>query len=199
MNHHDVIKFWYGEIKDGFSSLEYSKAWFQGGTEFDDKIRDNFGELHEKAMSQQLEDWTLHPHPTLALVIILDQFSRNIYRKTAKAFAGDMLARQYSKHAISNNWDLQLQFVERIFLYMPLHHSEYFADQKLCLELFNKIYSEVDEQHKSVIENYLNYIREQLGIIEQFGRFPHRNTVLKRKNTEEERAYLEQGAPSYGQ
>ena len=199
MNHHDVLKFWFGEIKEGFSPDEKSKVWFHSSTELDNDIRNTFGKLHTQALNQKLEDWTLHPHPILALIILLDQFSRNIYRKSAEAFAGDDIAIKYSKRAINNNWDLQLQFIERIFLYLPLHHSEDIEDQELCLELFNKLYVEVNEQHRSFIENYLYYVREHLEIIKQFGRFPHRNKVLNRENTRQEDDYLENGAPSYGQ
>ena len=199
MNHHDVLTFWFGNIQDGFSPQEKVQIWFKGGSKVDNQIKKQFSELHSKALAQDLNDWTLQPHPTLALIILLDQFSRNIYRKTADAYSGDSLALKYCKQAIQKNWDLQLAFIERIFLYMPLHHSENLNDQQLCLDLLQKLHLEVDEQHTSFIEQFLFYTREHLEVINRFGRFPHRNNVLQRESTLEEIAYLADGASSYGQ
>ncbi len=199
MNHRDVLMFWFGDIKDGFSPKHKNQMWFHGSDVLDMNIKHQFGELHGKAIDEQLDDWELQPHPTLALIIILDQFSRNIHRKTPQAYVGDTLAQKYCKNALDQNWDLSLAAIEKIFLYMPLHHSELLTDQKLCLTLFTQLYNEINEQNKAFISNYISYVKEHLSIIEKFGRFPHRNKILGRANTKKENAYLQGGAPSYGQ
>ncbi len=176
----EVLDFWFGE-------LTY-EDWFGGGAELDEKIRSRFLHLYEQLKADpHVEDIT-DARTALAAVIVFDQFPRNMFRKTAAAFATDDLAIGIARRAIDKGFDQALDQQQRSFLYMPFMHSEVTADQERCVDLFRSL--DNDES--------LKYAIEHRDIVAKFGRFPHRNSVLDRETTPEEREFLA-GHAGYGQ
>jgi uncharacterized protein (DUF924 family) len=175
----EVLEFWFG-AEPGAARL----AWFRKDPAFDDEIRRRFGALHAAAARRELEAWRLSAEPMLALVIVLDQFSRNLYRGDARAFAQDAHARECARQAVSRKDDLGLLPVQRQFLYLPYEHSESLADQEIGLELMRSL--DAFEQTRGVSQ----WAVKHRDIVARFGRFPHRNAALHRASTPEEEAFL---------
>lgn len=185
----DVLNFWYGPK----GSPEYGThrdIWFRGGTpEFDQEIRDRFLETHEKAAAGELDHWKETPEGCLALTIVLDQFPRNMFRRTPRAFATDPLALEAAQHAVANGFDLTLEPEFRHFFYLPYEHAEDLAVQEAGVALMPRAGRE--RSNKAAIEHR--------DLIAQFGRFPHRNEILGRTSTPEEIAHMAEGGKSFGQ
>jgi len=190
-----ILDFWFGEIKDGFTVKKLGKLWYMGGEETDKKIKDLFGVLVKEAETKKLDAWKETAKGCLALIILLDQFTRNVYRKTPAAFAHDAYALKLCKQGLKLEHDKKLCFIHRLFFYHPLHHSENLEDQELCVKLTEQVTQEV---HGNQANSFLTYVKQHRDIIKQFGRFPHRNKVLDRISTEEELTYL-QSAKTFGQ
>lgn len=159
------------------------KKWFNKDAAFDDAIRARFLETHEAAAAGKLINWETTPDGALALVIALDQFPRNMFRGSARAFAGDPLARQVAERAIARGFDRQVPAREQGFFYLPYMHSERLDDQERSVVLYRAL---------GEVEN-LKYADDHADIIRKFGRFPHRNAVLGRATSAEERAFLDRG------
>ncbi len=157
--------------------------WFKKDTAFDDAIRRRFLETYEAAAAGQLKDWEAMREGALALVIVLDQFPRNMFRGSARAFAADHVARGVADRAMTMGFDLATPIEERGFFYLPFEHSEAVADQERCCALFRAA-GDAD---------LLKWAEVHADIIRRFGRFPHRNTVLGRTTTSEEQAFLDGG------
>lgn len=160
-----------------------SEHWYKHSEAFDAEIRRRFLDLWQKAIAGELASWENSDAGTLGLVIVLDQFPRNMFRGTAQAFASDGLARDVARRAIDRGVDTRVDPALLEFLYLPLMHSEHLPDQLHCVALF---------QNTDKAEN-LKYAREHADIIRRFGRFPHRNRLLGRDTTEEEQAFLDGG------
>lgn len=161
--------------------------------------RTNFEEDLKLAIEGKLKSWEDASRSTLALIILLDQFSRNIYRGTAKAFAQDSLALEICLRAIDNGFDKMLHSVERLFFYMPLEHSEDIEIQKKSVEYFSvmeKLFP-TPPSLASMVSEFRKYAEMHYVIIERFGRFPHRNEVLGRESTPEEIEFLKQPGSSF--
>jgi uncharacterized protein (DUF924 family) len=171
----DVLDFWFKQDR---------KAWFAKNPAFDEHIRARFLPLVERALNQELAAWHEEPAGCLALVILLDQFPRNMFRGTAKAFAGDPLARAAAKAILAQGWDKAYTEDEKTFAYLPFEHSESLEDQELSLRLF------------SGNANF-EWARRHHAIIQRFGRFPHRNAALGRESTPEEIAFLKEPGASF--
>ena len=167
----EVIRFWFGELT--------SEDWFASRKETDDAIRRRFSTLHGSLRSAIPSETFLEPEAALAAVIVFDQFSRNIFRGTAEAFACDRLAIAVAANALANGFDKSVGDPQKHFLYMPFMHSEVLADQQRCVALFEALGSDS-----------VKYAIEHRDIVERFGRFPHRNRALGRETTEQERAFL---------
>jgi uncharacterized protein (DUF924 family) len=159
------------------------ERWYKRNDAFDAEIRRRFLALWRKAAAGELASWGASDDGALALVIVLDQFPRNMFRGTPQAFASDALARDVARHAIAQGTDRRIDPILLEFLYMPFMHSEHLPDQLHCIALF---------QGTDNTEN-LKYAREHADIIQRFGRFPHRNRLLGRDSTEEEQAFLDGG------
>ncbi len=181
-----VLDFWFGAPGSAEAGTTRD-VWFTKRTAFDQECRDRFEALHRAAASGALDDWSRTPHGTLALVILLDQFSRNIYRDTPQAFAQDAHALRIAREAIARGFDREMTPLERMFLYLPFEHSENLADQVRSLELFSSL------QRFPETENVMKYAMAHSDVIARFGRFPHRNAILGRKSTPEEERYLAEG------
>jgi uncharacterized protein (DUF924 family) len=162
----EVLEFWFAAKGVGSPRIE----WFRKDPKFDAEIRRRFGELHASAAEGALNAWRASPEPMLALVIVLDQFSRNLYRNDARAYAQDEMARSCAGEAIQRGDDLGFIPVQRQFLYMPFEHSEDLDDQNRGILLFSRLGD----------EDQVLYARKHRDVIEQFGRFPHRNAILGR-------------------
>ena len=158
------------------------KHWFAKDKAFDTLFRDTFYSAHFLAASRQLERWLAQPEGALALLLLLDQYPRNAFRGTAHMFATDSLARFYARQMINNGLDKAFEADLRLFCYLPFEHSEDAADQQLSLQL-----------HLSLGPQASVWAQEHAEIIQRFGRFPHRNEVLGRETTEQERMFLDQG------
>ena len=175
-DHQHLLEFW-------FDPATRAK-WFDPDPEFDAELRARFEKHHRKAVSGELDDWANTPRGCLALVILLDQVPRNIYRDDARAYASDAQALTLARRAIEQGLDRSLSQVERLFLYMPFEHSEDLADQERSVGLM----ATLDEN-----PGWLDYARKHRDVIARFGRFPHRNAVLGRASRPEEERFLAEG------
>ena len=189
-----VLDYWIGPAThDHLAANRLHKRWFIKSDETDAFIKAHFGTLLDALKDGLAETWfDAGARQTLAAVIVLDQFSRNIYRGTPKAFAFDGLALRLCKAALERGDASQLTEVERSFLLMPLEHSETLADQHACVQAFETLSSTSRPSFRPLIESSLDYARRHQKVIEQFGRFPHRNSILSRENTPAEASYLKQ-------
>lgn len=167
-----ILDFWFQEIKQ--------PQWWVKDIIFDKLIKDRFGQIHKKAINCELFEWRQTPKGRLAEIIVLDQFSRNIYRETPLSFACDKQALVLSQEAISVKADLELSAIENSFLYMPFMHSESLAIHDIALSLYKNI---------GIKANYDFEVKHK-KIIERFGRYPHRNHILGRASTPEEIEFL---------
>ncbi|MEO7325833.1 MAG: DUF924 family protein [Dokdonella sp.] len=194
----ELLQFWFGtRAADADVILDRGSLWFGGGADVDASIRTRFGELREAAIAGVLDDWLAFAHGRLALVILVDQFSRNLFRADAHAFAHDGLARTWCEHALDSGIDRALRPVERVFFYLPLEHSEVLADQQRSVALFRALLDEVDAGARTAFANYLDYAERHRDIITRFGRFPHRNAMLGRASTASEIEFLGQSGSSF--
>ncbi len=185
-----VLGFWFGRPDDLHYDRERS-IWFEQDPDFDDACRARFLGLYEQAAAGAFDDWQDTPEGALALVLLLDQLPRNMFRGEARAFATDAKALAVAKKAIERGHDRALVPVRRKFLYMPFQHAENVADQRRSVALFETL-ADTEAGRRS-----LDYARRHLEIIERFGRFPHRNAVLGRASTEEELAFLREEDPGF--
>jgi uncharacterized protein (DUF924 family) len=182
----DILNFWF-EGTDLTREMEKRALWFKSTPEFDQAIHDNFTQAYEDAAAGQLDDMKESQSGCLALIIILDQFSRNLFRNNAKAFAADAKAREFARYALEQGYDQGIDQYARTFFYLPFEHSENLEDQVLSVKLFAPANNE--DTSKAAIGHH--------DAIAQFGRFPHRNAVLGRENTPEEEEYLK-NPPGWG-
>ena len=166
-----------------------SDNWFGVSDDFDRQIRQRFGALHREALQNKL-DWRHSPRGALALVILLDQFSRNIHRKQKQAFAADGMAQEITLQAIARGFDEEVSKEERVWFYMPLMHAENKEYQALSVRYFRERVGD---------EKNIKFAEEHAELIARFGRFPYRNAVLERKNTPEEESFLKENKSSWGQ
>lgn len=175
-----VLEWWF--------SASSRPRWFVRCDAFDQTVREQFGELHARAAAGGLDDWAATPRGALALILLLDQVPRHMFRRSPEAFATDAKAREVARAAIDAGLDHDLTQEERLFLYLPLEHSEELADQERCVELM---------RHLDQDPSWLDYAVRHRDVIARFGRFPHRNAVLGRDSTDEECEFLTQPGSSF--
>ena len=178
----EVLNFWLKRDR---------KAWFEKNPAFDEEIRSRFLPLYEMALAGCLDSWRNEPKSCMALIIVLDQFPRNMFRGTARAFASDPHALAAARELVEKGWDKALSPDERMFAYLPFEHSESLDDQEYCLALMKEIavFPETADLPK--------WAAAHLVIIRRFGRFPHRNALLGRASTREEIEFLKQPGSSF--
>ena len=193
-----VLEYWFGNL-DGPTDFPVHKArlWWMKDAEVDKDIREKFGAAVEAAAKGQYDHWTATPRGRLALVVMLDQFSRNLNRGKPEAFANDEKALRIAMEGISKGEHVRLEPVERAFLYLPLEHSEDLFYQEKAVELFEQLAAEVPLEVKAPFESFLDYALQHRVVIERFARFPHRNEALMRQSTEEEIAFLKEPGSSF--
>ena len=178
-DHMHVINFWFAETEE--------KQWFVKDPEFDDLLRRDFGVLHQQAMSCELYFWRHTAFGRLAEIILLDQFSRNIYRDTPMAFAADAQALALAQEAVQQKADEDLAPNHKTFLYLPYMHSESLAIHEVAMQLFAQ----------PGLEDNFKYEQQHRAILEKFGRYPHRNEILGRVSSQEELAFLQEPGSSF--
>lgn len=159
------------------------QKWFRGGSDFDRECEARFLDAHLAAARREYEGWMADAEGALALLVLLDQIPRNVFRDSGHAYATDGLALHYANRAVQAGLDVQVDPGLRTFVYLPFEHSEDMADQRRAVELFRAMGD----------ATYLDYALRHLEVIEQFGRFPHRNRALGRINTPREQAWLDAG------
>ncbi len=186
----EILTFWFG-TSDFTDGLERRKAWFIKNPEFDEEIRSKFLVIYEKAAQGALSDWQQTPLGCLALIILLDQFPRNLFRGDAKSFATDSAALTAAQLGVTQGFDLLLPHIARTFMYLPFEHSEQLEDQQRSIALFNQM------QNDHEMTETIKYAQRHFDIIAQFGRFPHRNKLLERQSTAEEEAFLKTPGSSF--
>ena len=177
----EILEFWFGPAPHASRDV-----WFRKNPAFDAEIADRFGATVEAALGGAFREWTATPHGTLARVVVLDQFTRNIFRDTPRGFAGDEQALAMASAAIDAGHDRELDRYERWFLYMPFQHAEDLAAQERSLALFEALAAESGDP------GLLQYPQKHAAIIRRFGRFPHRNAILGRLSTASEAAFLQE-------
>jgi len=186
----EIHEFWFGELDNtGMPVENRNPLWFKKDEALDAELRQRFGVWLERGIAGELDHWTNSDRGLVALVVLLDQFSRNIYRDTALAFAADPKALDLALQTVSNGRHLDLPRVHRAFLYMPLEHAEDIAMQEQCVYLFSELARESDHE---LLNGFERYAAAHKDVIALFGRFPHRNPLLGRQSTEQELEYLEQ-------
>jgi uncharacterized protein (DUF924 family) len=179
----EILDFWFGrEGEEGYG--EFREAWFIKDSEFDREVRDRFEGAYEEAAAGKLDHWKDEAWSCLALIILLDQFPRNMFRGDPKTYAADDKALEAARHAVEHAYDRELPPYGRLFVYLPFEHSEDLEDQRSSVELFRELATEMGS------EDLLGYAVRHLEIIERFGRFPHRNEILGRATTPEEAEFL---------
>lgn len=183
MSPESVLDFWFGSPPEGVTPAR-RKLWFGKDAATDGLIRLRFADLYQDARQGALQGWLDAPRSCLAFVVATDQFPRNLFRGTPDAFAADDLALAAARHALALGFDQRLQPVERAFLYLPFEHSENAADQARAVALFAAMRQEPG------MEGFHDYALAHQRVIARFGRFPHRNEILRRASTPEEVAFL---------
>jgi len=192
----DVLTFWIGEAANSAAELKLkNKMWFNGGAALDAEIAARFQPLLETLSAGPLaEDWTAGgAKGRLAAIIVLDQFSRNIFRKSPRAFAQDRLALHLCKEGLLAREDLGLSEAERVFFYLPLEHAEDEGLQARSVDLFTSLHATARPGFDEFTKSTLDYARQHREAIHQFGRFPHRNAVVGRISTPDELEWLAEG------
>ena len=187
-NHHpdDVLAFWFGE---GGDYGKRHKRWFEKDAAFDGEVRRRFLALYEEL--KQTQQWRDGARPCVARTLVLDQFPRNMFRSTPRAFEADALALEAARHAVDARYDAQLLPVERLFVYLPFEHSESLADQERACALCEPLgaFAETADVPR--------YAQAHRDIVRRFGRFPHRNAILGRTSTPEELEFLKEPGSSF--
>ena len=188
-----LLTFWFGTLTNGCADEDHRSRWFQSNEAFDGQCRDQWAPLLAEARAGKLEDWLIHARGKLAYVVLCDQMPRNVYRGQADAYAWDHLALAAARSAVQLREDLALAWDERSFLYMPFEHAENVIDQHTAVGLFSALRDQSPREVRNVTGNYLRYAQLHRDIVLRFGRFPHRNAVLGRSSSEEERQFVDAG------
>jgi uncharacterized protein (DUF924 family) len=194
----DILDYWFGTgTSDAAIAKAQKKLWWSKDEAVDADIRNRFCNLVEAAASGAHDDWAAEPRGRLALILLFDQFPRNMYRDTSRAFAYDPLARELALAGIAAGADRQLRPIERVFCYLPLEHAESLDLQEQCVALYAALATAVPQADQAVFSGYVNFARRHHDIIQRFGRFPHRNRILDRASTAEEEQFLQQPGSSF--
>lgn len=185
-----ILEFWFGKPSEpGYGKSR--KAWFIKNPAFDEEVRSRFLKTYQCAKAGELDYWQNAPERCLALIILLDQFPRNMFRHQPAMFATDQKALQVAQYAVGQGYDRRLLPVQRWFIYLPFEHSENLEMQQRAVELFSTL-ADHPESASSI-----DYAYRHLKVIERFGRFPHRNAILGRESTPEEIEFLKQPGGSF--
>ena len=184
-----IHQFWFGALDDaGLAAPEQNRLWFSASAQTDATVRSRFGDTVNRALAGELNHWAQEDSGLIALVLLLDQFTRNIFRGTVQAFAGDGMALDLARQAIATRRHTALAPIHQVFLYMPLEHCEELAIQEECVRLFAEL---AETAGAEAVNGFARFATAHRDVITRFGRFPHRNAILGRDSSPEELAYLE--------
>jgi uncharacterized protein (DUF924 family) len=186
----EILTFWFGPPTEQLPGPDRMRLWFRGADELDQEIRERFGADLEQARRGELDAWAETARGRLALIILLDQFSRNLYRGSAQAFANDAKALQLSLAGLDSNQDAALTPFEQMFFVLPLGHSEDLAMQDRALAYSEAWAKRLPEALQGMAQGALSHSRQHREVIARFGRFPTRNEALGRTSTPEEEAHV---------
>lgn len=194
----EILQFWFGAFPTPYTA-DVTKAdmWFKNGAAYDTEIFIKFGIDYEKAVNDELNHWIDSYRGRLALIILLDQFSRHIHRGTAQAFAQDEKAQVLCIDGIGAGDDARAHAIERSFFYLPLEHAEDIEKQNLSVRAYTQLVQDVPEQYQKPFKMNLEYAKRHHYVIEKFGRFPELNEILDRVSSAEELAFIAQGDYSF--
>lgn len=191
----EILQFWFGEATDG-ELPSGADLWFGRSLRVDRTIERRFGKLVEKAKAGSLDAWAASPRGRLAVILLLDQFPRNIFRDTPEAFAADEKALALCLDGLDEEMDKALGPLERAFFYMPTMHAEDLDMQLTSVEVFEELVESAPPEHRAACEGFLKHARRHRDVVERFERFPHRNAILGRSSSSEEAAFLQQSDES---
>ena len=194
----DILQFWFGAFPTPYTSDPRKvEMWFKNGAAYDSEIFINFGVDYERAINGELDHWIDSYRGRLALIILLDQFSRHIHRGTASSFAQDKTAQALCIDGMGAGDDMKMHSIERSFFYLPLEHAEDIEKQDLSVKAYTRLVEDVPEQFRKPFEMTLDFARRHHFVIEKFGRFPELNEMLGRESTAEELAFIASGEYSF--
>lgn len=190
-----VLQFWFGQSINNATASTQANLWWRKRPEVDQQIREDFEDGLRGLVQGEYGDWLHTARGRLAAIIVLDQFSRNMYRDKPQAFAQDALALQWCLEGLEEKVDLQLEPIERVFFYLPLEHSEELRMQDLACHKFADLLDQVSATETASSDNtyqdFYQFAERHRDVIQQFGRFPHRNGILGRPSTKAEQQYLD--------
>lgn len=193
-----ILGHWFGELEEEWAvPKDRTSIWFGRSDEIDEDLRSRFAADVERAKAGALDHWRATPRGALALVILFDQLPRNLYRGTAGMYETDQQALSLALELIESGADRGLRPIERVFVYLPLEHSEELPIQRRCVGLFRSLAEAAPAQAREPFEQFLDYAIRHEVIIARFGRFPHRNAILGRASTPEEEAFLLEPGSSF--
>lgn len=195
----EVLAFWFGDMDGPGHAIAQRQAglWWSKDEGVDARIRHRFLTTVQAAAEGRLSHWSATPEGWLALILLTDQFPRNIHRGTPGALAFDPRAREIAREGLDAGWDQSLRPVQRVFAYLPLEHAEDLGLQHEAVERFTALAAQVPAEDREAFNGFVDFARRHLEVIERFGRFPHRNAILGRESTAAELAFLEQPGSSF--
>ena len=195
-----ILDFWFaGSGRESPRVDSRMDRWFRVDEKLDSQIRDEFGDLVERASNGELDDWTESARGRLALILLLDQFRRNIYRGSPDAFTQDSVALNLCIEGTVDGCHRDLTPIQQLFFFMPMQHAESLAVQKKSVGVFVALADSVTETMRETFRTAAQFAELHHDIVAEFGRFPHRNAILKRQDTAAEAAYLTEENPTFGQ
>ena len=193
-----ILTYWFGEqADDAVTAQAQASLWWKKSAQVDAEIRDRFESCVRQAGAGELDGWAQEPRGRLALILLCDQFTRQIYRDTPQAFSLDSRALDWAREGLALKADQALRPIERVFFYLPLEHSESIADQDEAVRLFEQLKANVPNDAQDTFHGFLDFAVRHRDIIARFGRFPHRNALLGRTSTPEEIEFLKQPGSSF--
>ncbi len=195
----ELLDFWFGGREADATEIATTRAelWWGHKPETDELLQERFGMAVTAAAGGVLDHWVGSPRGRLALILLLDQLPRAVFRNTPRAFATDGKALEVATRGLDSGADRLLRPIERVFAYLPFEHSEDLHDQERCVELMRNLAEEVSEAHRETFAGFLDFAQRHRDIIARFGRFPHRNVILGRESTDEELEFLKQPGSSF--
>ncbi|MGE5649801.1 MAG: DUF924 family protein [Bacillota bacterium] len=193
-----IHAFWFGaETDDALLAQERARLWWAKDAATDREIERRFAACVDQAVAGALDGWAATPRGRLALILLTDQFPRNIYRGTPRSFAYDRYALAWCKQGLAAGVHHALRPIERVFFYLPLEHSEAADDQTQAVALFEELVAQAGATRQAAFDGFLDYARRHRDVIVRFGRFPHRNQILGRQSSPDELAFLRQPGSSF--
>lgn len=195
-----VLDYWFGPLPlSPATASQKASLWWQGSADTDFDLERRFGKLAQAAARGQLAHWADTPRGALALIILLDQLPRNLHRGSAEAFAQDEKALVQAKALVASNGLESLHLLEQVFCLLPFEHSEQLDDQRFSVAAFANLHRHASEEWHQITQSLLEFAQQHFDIVEEFGRFPHRNQALQRTSSTAELTFLQGGGATFGQ